>query len=72
MFFNLRKLFFVISFNTILFLLLIIGIQNSTKKSKVNLLFNETINLPISFIFGTSFITGSIIGGLLTINFENK
>ena len=42
-----------------------IGIQNSSNKNKINLLVQETINLPISFIVGTSFITGSIFGNFL-------
>ena len=46
--------------------MLIIGIQNSTKKSTVNLLINETIQLPISFIVGVSFITGSLLGNLVS------
>ncbi len=61
-----------ITFNSCLFLLLIIGIQNSSKKSKINLLINETVNLPISFIVGSSFIGGSIIGSVLSLNFDNK
>ena len=72
MFFNFRKLFFVFSFNTCLFLILIIGIQNSAKKSRVNLLLNETIILPISFIVGSSFISGSLLGSFLTLNFDKK
>ena len=57
-----RKILFSFLFNSSLFFVLIIGIQNSSNKSKVNLLVNETINLPIGFIVGTSFISGSIIG----------
>jgi uncharacterized integral membrane protein len=45
-----------------------VGIQNSAKKSKVNFLINETIKLPISFIIGSSFICGSVIGSFFTIN----
>ena len=70
--FPLKKLFFNLTFNLSLFLLLIIGIQNSSIKRKVNLLFNETINLPISFINGASFITGSITGSLFTLNSKNN
>ena len=44
-----------------------IGIQNSSKESKVNLIFNETVNLPISFIIGTSFISGSTTAGVLIL-----
>ena len=72
MFFLFKKLFFSISFNFSLFLLLIIGIQNSLNKSKVNLLIEETVFLPVGFILGSSFITGSIFGSLITINFSKK
>ena len=67
-----RKLFFSITFNSCLFLLLIIGIQNSSSESKVKLFKNETIALPISFIFGASFIAGSITGSFVPIFFKNK
>ena len=67
-----KKIFFNITFNTFLFLILIIGIQNSSKKEKINLLFAETIKLPISFIIGSSFISGSIFGSFLSINFNNE
>ena len=52
--------------------MLLIGIQNSSKNSKVNLLINETVTLPISFIIGTSFLSGSIISSLLLFNFNNN
>ena len=47
-----KKIFFLITFNVSLFLILIIGIQNSSDKLKVNLLITETIKLPVSFIIG--------------------
>ena len=62
-----KKLVFAFTFNSCLFVLLIIGIQNSSNKSKVNFLINETIKLPISFIIGTNFICGSLIGTFFTI-----
>ena len=68
MLFALNKLSLNIAFNSCLFLILIIGIQNSSNKSKVNLMGKETIPLPISFIIGTSFISGSIFGSLLPLN----
>ena len=68
----LKKSVFATTFNTCLFLLLMIGIQNSSNKSKVNFLINETVNLPISFIIGTSFIGGSIIGSIFHLNLTNK
>ena len=44
--------------------MLVVGIQNSSNKKKVNLLFGETVNLPISFIVGVSFISGSLSGSI--------
>ena len=67
-----KKLIFSITFNSCLFLLLIIGIQNSSSKREVNLFKKETIALPISFIVGVSFITGSIIGSFVPIFFNKK
>ena len=73
MFGTFKKLIFSITFNSCLFLLLIIGIQNSSSKRKVNLFKKETVALPISFIVGVSFITGSITGSLVPIIFfDNK
>ena len=69
---NFKKLFLNFTFNLSLFLILIIGIQNSSNKSKVNLLIDESIKLPISFIIGTSFISGSIIGSLIPLSLYGK
>ena len=68
----LKKLFFTSIFNFCLFFLLIIGIQNSSNKSRVNFLLDETINLPVGFIIGSSFIGGSIVGSLLTNSLTYK
>jgi len=68
----LKKIIHTLTFNTCLFFLLLIGIQNSSNKSKVDFLINETVKLPISFIIGSSFIGGSIIGSFLTINLRNE
>ena len=67
-----KKLFLNFTFNLSLFLILIIGIQNSSNKSKVNLIIDESIKLPISFIIGTSFISGSIIGSFMPLRFYRK
>ena len=72
MFPKLRKVINLIIFNFSLFLLLMIGIQNSSSKRKVNLIISETISLPISFIIGFSFISGSLTGSLLTLNIDKK
>ena len=68
----LKKTIHALIFNICLFFILLIGIQNSSNKSKVNFLINETVKLPIGFIIGSSFIGGSLIGCLLTINLRNK
>ena len=72
MLFPLKKVFFAITFNTSLFMVLIIGIQNSSKKERVNFLIDKTIELPISFIIGSSFISGSIFGSLFCMNSYNE
>ena len=60
-----KKLVYSAIFNSCLFVLLFIGIQNSSNKSKVDLLINKTIELPISFVVGSSFILGSILGSFI-------
>jgi len=68
----LKKLIFTVIFNSCLFFVLMISIQNSSNKMKVNFLINETIKLPISFIIGTNFICGSLVGSFLTINLNKN
>ena len=67
-----KKIFFNSALNITLFLLLMIGIQNSNKSHTINLILTETIKLPIGFIVGISFISGSITGGFMNINSNNK
>ena len=69
---KLKKLFFIITFNLSLFLILMNGIQNSYTKKRVDLIFSETVKLPLSFIVGVSFITGSLTGSLLKRNQNDK
>ena len=70
--FFIKKLFYSAIFNSCLFAILFIGIQNSSNKSKVNFLINETIELPISFVMGSSFILGSILGNFMVFNMNNE
>ena len=67
-----KKVLFTITLNSALFFLLIIGIQNSSNKSKVKLIIGETVSLPISFIIGISFISGSVSSSILSINSNKK
>jgi len=62
-----KKILFSFLFNLSLFSFLLIGIQNSNQKSKVNLIINQTVELPISFIIGVSFITGSFLSIFITM-----
>ena len=70
--FIIKKLLLSAIFNSCLFFLLFIGIQNSSNKSNIDLLIEETIELPISFIAGSSFILGSIIGSFLVLDKNNE
>ncbi len=70
--FIIKKLLLSAIFNSCLFFLLFIGIQNSSQKSKVDLLIEETIELPISFIVGSSFIIGSLLGSFLVLDMNNE
>ena len=72
MFFEFKKILFNSTINITFFFILLVGIQNSSNKAKVNLLINETIELPISFIIGTSFISGSLLGGIINLNFFKR
>ena len=70
--FQIKKIFFMTVFNSCLLSLLVIGLQNNSNKTRINLLIEETVKLPIGFIVGTSFITGSIIGNFFNIGLDNK
>ena len=70
--FLIKKTIHAILFNLSLFLILIIGIQNSSNKTKINLLIAESVKLPVSFTIGISFITGSIIGSCLSLTKSKK
>jgi len=68
----LKKVIFTSTLNLTFFLILIIGIQNGSTKRKVNLLINQTVSLPVGFIVGISFISGSLVGSLLKVNFKDE
>ena len=70
--FLIKKLFFTAIFNSCLFVILLVGIQNSSNKSKLDLYIDKTIELPISFIVGSSFILGSIFGSFIVFKMNNE
>ena len=65
-----KKLINTLLFNSSIFFMLIIGIQNSWDNSNVKFFTTKTVNLPISFIIGSSFISGSLIGSFLNLKFD--
>ena len=67
-----RKISFTLILNTTLLLILMVGIQNSSYRKKVNLLIGESVSLPLSFIVGISFISGSLMGSLITNNLSSQ
>ena len=68
----LKKLTFIFLFNITLVIFLFISIQNSKYKSRVDLILFETISVPVSFIIGSSFICGSVAGGLTIFRSNSK
>ena len=68
----LKKIAFLVFFNSSLFIVLMIGLQNNSKQSKVDFIINETVNLPIGFIVGASFISGSLTGSLVSSRILNN
>ena len=60
--------------NIFLLFFLLFAIQNSQKKSVIKIFDKETIELPISFIIGTSFVAGSLSANLIysILSFTNK
>ncbi len=70
--FLIKKLIFIFTFNCSLFLILMIGLQNSSNKKEVDLIIKDTVSLPIGFIVGVSFLSGSITGSLISFNFKSK
>ncbi len=60
--------------NLFFLIFLILGIQNSFETSKIKFLNYKSADMPISFIVGTSFITGSLLGNFIfnVLKIDNK
>ena len=67
MFYSIKKVIFSSIFNITLLIMLMIGIQNSGNKNKGNLIVSESVELPVSFIIGITFLSGSILGSLIEV-----
>ena len=70
--FPIRKIIFSFSLNFCFLIILILSIQNSNIKNRVKFLGSESVDLPLSFIIGVSFIAGSITGIFLPSNLISK
>ena len=57
--------FYNLIFNLFILFFLIIGIQNSKETKKIIFYKIESIEMPISFIIGQSFIFGSLTGSFI-------
>ena len=68
----LKKIIFALTFNVSLFLLLMVGIQNSSESRRVNLILKQTVKLPVSFIIGIGFISGSLTSSIFTNTFTKQ
>ena len=70
---KLKLLIFNITTSLLLILFLCLGSQNLDERYRLNLLFNETVELPSGFIIGIAFTLGFINGGLTsTLNTKKK
>ena len=67
-----KKSIYKFIFNFSLFIVLMIGVQNSNYKNKVNLLIAESVTLPLGFIIGISFLSGSILGSIINFDLKKK
>ena len=59
-------------FNSILFIFLFLAIQNSNNNQKVFFLNFESVEIPLSFIAGSSFIFGSLYSNILISFISSK
>ena len=64
---SIKKITFSLIYNSSILLMLIIGIQNSSNKNKGNFFLKESVELPVSFIVGVSFISGSFLGSFIKL-----
>ena len=70
---KIKLLTFNITSISLLILFLCLGSQNLQKRHSLNLIVNETVELPIGFIVGIAFAVGFASGGLTsTLLIKNK
>ncbi len=64
---RLKLLTFSLASGILLILFLCLGSQNLDKRYRLNLLVNETVQLPVGFIVGVAFTLGVLSGGLTSV-----
>ena len=70
---KIKLLTFNITSSLLLIIFLCLGSQNLDKRYRLNLLFNETVQLPSGFIIGIAFTLGFTSGGLTaTLNAKKQ
>ena len=63
---------FSLVFNLTLLFILILGIQNNHDKKSVDFYLYSTVELPVGFIAGSSFVFGSFYGNFLLLILNKK
>ncbi len=63
---KLRIFFLNLIVNLTILTLVFLGVQNAHKKNAIKFLFYKSIDMPLGFILGISFITGTSTGSTLT------
>ena len=63
---------FSVLFNLVLLFTLFIGIQNNHDEKSIDFHFFKTVELPVGFIAGSSFVFGSFYGNLLFLILNKK
>lgn len=69
---NLKILLINLIINSTLLLFTFVNIQNVSERRKINFIFFETINFPLSFILSSSFIAGTITGTLFSLKLKEE
>mgnify|MGYP001194864009 FL=1 len=64
---KLKLLTFNLSMGALLIAFLCLGSQNLEKRYRLNLLVNETVELPSGFIVGVAFTIGFLTGGITSV-----
>ena len=64
-------LFLNLLLNFIMFSLLFLGVQNANKKNAINFLSYKSVEMPLGFILGVSFIIGTTTGCLPLVFSKN-